>query len=276
MSAAPIWLNGALSKSDSAISAEDRGLLLGESLFETILLANGIPQFWAAHIKRLRNAAAHYQLPFTYDDKILRQAVGDLLAAQETTRRMVLRLTLTGGAGGRGLVPQTAAKANLIIQLSPAADVPESLLLADSAVLRLAGQSGGTHKTGAYLDNILARKQAMAAGADEAVLLNQHGRVACAAAGNVFAAFGTRLITPPLSEGALDGILRHAVLTADKPAGYQAVEGLIEADMLRQADAIFVSNSLNGMVAAGYDAVSAAQKKQGLAINEALPHFTEF
>ncbi len=278
-----IWLNGILCAPENAISAQDRGLLLGESVFETLLVKNQIPQFWQAHVTRLNRAVKAFDLPLGYDEAALRQGVIDLLSAHKRRERQVLRLTVTGGNGGRGLIAANDAPANTLMHLSEAALPPEALKLADSRVIRLAGntldldgEAANAHKTGAYLDNILARKQALRAKADEAVMCNQYGRIACAAAGNVFAAFGNHLITPPLSEGALPGIIRAALLALENFAGWHIKESLIEAERLKQADAIFITNSVNQIVPAGYHALTADEKKQGLVLNEALPQFSEF
>lgn len=271
-----IWLNGNLCDADNAISAQDRGLLLGESLFETLLLKHGIPQFWDAHMARLKAAAEHFDMTLSFDEAAIRQGVIDLLAAHAATPRQVLRLSLTGGNGGRGLVAAAAQPGNLLMQISPAPAPPDGLILADCDILRVAGQASSAHKTGSYMDNILARKQAIAAGADEAVMCNQFGRIACTAAGNIFAAFGNRLLTPPVSEGALPGIIRNALLAEKKIAGRQITEGLIEVERLQHADAIFVTNSVNQIVAAGYHTPTVAEKKQGHVLNEALPEFFDF
>lgn len=281
-----IWLNGTICPPERAISAQDRGLLLGESVFETLLVKRGIPQFWQAHIDRLLAAAAAFDLACPYDKPALKRAAQELLA-QETSpsARQILRITLTGGDGGRGLVPAAPTTPNLMMQLSPTGPAPEALYLADCSVLRLAGQASTAHKTGNYVDNILARREAMGQQADEAVMRNQYGRIAGAAAGNIFAAFGKHLITPPVSDGALPGTVRQALLAQSRVGPWQITEGLIEADRLRQADALFVTNSLNGVVAAFYGpekdtTQNEAQKKQGsdmaFALAQALPESLEF
>ena len=270
-----IWLNGTLQPAEAAFSADDRGLLLGEAVFETLLVSRGVPQFWEAHLARLDAACTAFGLAPLMPRDSLRDGVLALLAAHDAAPRQVLRLTVTGGAGGRGLVPAAPIAANWLMQLSPAADPPQALRLHLSGIERPTGVTA-QHKTSAYLDNILARREALAAGADEAVLVNRHGRVACAAAGNLFVQSGPRLITPPLSEGALPGIIRGALLQAGSAAGLDVVEGLVDSALLQTAEAHYVSNSLNGVVAAGFGAVGDAQKKQGRALSAALPQFTIF
>lgn len=276
-----IWLNGALREAEGAISANDRGLLLGEAVFETLLVQDGVPQFWDAHMARLHAACAAFSFPTPYDDASLKDGVKALLGAHaqhaQQAARQVLRVTVTGGAGGRGLVPQAASHGTWLMQLSDAAAQPTYLRLHESDITVLAGGASSGHKTSAYLDNILARRAALAAGADEAVMFNQYGRLAGAAAGNVFVQTGKQLITPPVSEGALAGIIRAALLHAGEMAGLSVKEGLIGRDLLAKADALFVSNSVQSVVAAGFDPeASAAQKKQGHALCEALPQFDGF
>ena len=110
----------------------------------------------------------------------------------------------------------------------------------------------------------------------DAVHLGTSGRIACAAAGNLFVAQGDTLITPPVSEGALPGIIRAALLDVNEIDGMRIEEAAIEMATLHASPAIFITNSLNGIAAAAYIAATEAQKKQGLALNEALPEFDKF
>ena len=272
-----IWVNGTIREPDGAISANDRGLLLGEAVFETLPVVDGVPQFWDAHMARLRAACAAFSFPTPYDDATLKDAVKALLQTQKEQERHVLRLTVTAGAGGRGLVPPSPSAGTWLMQLSDAAPQPDYLRLYESDVAVLAGGVSGGHKTSAYLDNILARRAALAAGADEALMFNQYGRLAGAAAGNIFVQTGKQLITPPPSEGALAGIIRAALLQAEKVAGLNIKEGLVGRDLLAKADALFVTNSLQSVVPAGFEReAGAAQKKQGRALCEALPQYLDF
>ena len=275
-----IWLNGDIVSAEAAISANDRGLLLGESVFETLLVKNQVPQFWTAHLARLAASCTALGLACPYDDAVLRDGVMALFAADNALHgekmRAVLRLTVSGGAGGRGLVPTAQATPMVMMQLSDAPPRPDALRLHMSDILRFAGQFSATHKTGQYVDNIMARRQVLAAQADEAVMANQHGRLACAAAGNIFVRFDDRLLTPPLGEGALPGIIRGALLEKAQIDGLQIEEAAIDMARLEKADALYVTNSVNGVVAAAFGQADMAQKKQGLVLNDALPEFSCF
>ena len=82
-----IWLNGELRDADNAFSAQDRGLLLGESVFETLLVINGIPQFWQAHMARLAAACHAFDLDNPYGDDALRAGAIAVLAEHVPTGR---------------------------------------------------------------------------------------------------------------------------------------------------------------------------------------------
>ena len=143
-----IWLNGEIREAEGAISANDRGLLLGEAVFETLLVHKGVPQFWDAHMARLATACAAFSFPMPYNDAKLRDGVKALLALHEKNARQVLRLTVTGGAAGRGLVPAHAEDGTWLMQISDAAPPPAYLHLHESAVPVLArGASSGIKQT---------------------------------------------------------------------------------------------------------------------------------
>lgn len=283
-----IWLNGNIRDAAGAFSAQDRGLLLGEAVFETLLVVDGVPQFWDAHLARLTRACTAFGLVMPYDTAALKNGVLSLFdahaikpKADRPGARHVLRLTVTGGDGGRGLVPQNTGAPNWLMQISDAAAPPAYLRLHESDIAVLAGGATAGHKTTAYLDHILARRAALNAGADEALMFNQHGRLAGAAAATIFVQTGKQLITPPVSEGALAGIIRAALLQLGEAGGLNIAEGLIGRDLLAKADALYLSNSVHGVVPAQLEAghatgPGAAQKKQGHALCEALPQFDRF
>lgn len=281
-----IWLNGTVRAAEGAISADDRGLLLGEAVFETILLKQGVAQFWSEHVARLQAACAHFGFAQTHNETELKQAVHDLCDTQPKAARQVLRITVTGGAGGRGLVPAEPSPPTWLVQLSAAPDPPPFLRLHISDSEQATASPSRGFKTTAYLDHIMARRQAIATGADEALLRNPHGRICGAAAGSLLVQSGRQLITPPLSEGALPGIMRAALLAQGHCAGLDITEGLVDIDLLHRADALFIANSVLEVVPAVLSTAThtppesglptAGQKKQGHALCEALPQFNAF
>ena len=119
--------------------------------------------------------------------------------------------------------------------------------LATAQVRRNQGSPASRLKSLAYLDNVLARRQAQGLGADEALMLNTVGEIACAAVANVFWIAGDRLFTPSLDCGVLDGILRAGVLAAARRLAIEAAEVRADSQALGDAEAVFVTNSLIGM-----------------------------
>jgi len=99
----------------------------------------------------------------------------------------------------------------------------------------------------AYLDNVLARASAREAGADEALMLNTRGEVACAAAANIFWLKEGLVHTPDLDCGVLDGVIRAWVLAMCRNLGQPAAEVRMPLAALADAEAIFLTNSLMGV-----------------------------
>ena len=116
--------------------------------------------------------------------------------------------------------------------------------LSAEAVRRNETSPASRLKALSYLDNILARAQARAAGADDALMLNTRGEIACAAAANLFWIEDGRLFTPALECGVLDGIMRAQVLAV---AGINVAEVRAGREALDRAEAVFLTNSLVGI-----------------------------
>ena len=249
-----IWLNGNIVAAEGAVSANDRGLLLGEAVFETILIKNGVAQFWPEHLQRLWQACAYADLPTPYTPEVLQQAVSSLMAKTASAPRHVLRITVTGGDGGRGLVPQTVSPPNWLVQVSPSAPVPALWHLVDSEALGDANRP--PYKTTSYLENIRARRAALKAGGDDAILFNQHGDLVGAPAGNLFIGINNRLLTPRLRDGALPGIIRQQILqlkTVEMDGQQWRIdEAALSRQMVSEAQFIVMSNSIMEVLACDY------------------------
>jgi branched-subunit amino acid aminotransferase/4-amino-4-deoxychorismate lyase len=220
-----------------AIPFDDRGLLLGEGLFETLLALDGEIRHLDAHLDRMASGCAVLGLPF---DRA--EAEGLCRRMIPATGRVALRLTLTGGSGGRGLDRPADLTPRLFARVAPVAPVTTPARAMLSSVRRNEGSPASRLKTLAYVDSVLARTEAVAAGADEAIMLNNRGELVCGAAANLFWVAGGRLFTPALHCGVLPGITRARLLAA------QAVEEVaVGPEALDQAEAVFLTNSLIGM-----------------------------
>lgn len=219
------------------IPQNDRGLLLGDGLFETLLAVDGETPHLAAHLDRMAAGCAVLDLPF--DRTLAERRVSD---ATPAAGRFAVRLTLTAGSGGRGLDRPAVPLPRLFAKAAASAPVtaPASAIVA--ATRRNEGSPAARLKTLSYLDNVLARAEAKAAGVDEAVMLNNRGELACAGAANLFWIEDGRLFTPRLDCGVLAGITRARVM-AREPVEEVAVG--IEA--LDRAQAVFLTNSLIGV-----------------------------
>ncbi|MFD1704204.1 aminotransferase class IV [Methylopila henanensis] len=236
-------LNGApVDGAHAVFDLADRGLTLGDGLFETIPVFGGRPVLLARHLDRLEAAAAEIRLPV---DRAFCESEALALAAS-ADGDCVIRLTVTRGAGARGLAIPDGGEPTVIAAASPypkgALNAP--IRLATVSVRRNPTSFAARAKTLSYLDSVLAFDAARRAGADDALMLNVSGRVACTAMANLFAAFDGTIVTPPVSEGVLPGVIRALVLEVCASLGLAAEERPLAVDDLFGADAVFATNSV--------------------------------
>ncbi len=234
-----LWLNGALLPEDTArIHPADRGLLLGDGLFETMAATGGeVPQIMRHHA-RLAAGAALLRIPLPLTATALAAACRDLLGANGLAEA-ALRLTLTRGPGPRGLAPDPQASPTLLLTAAPLPPPGAPPRLVISGIRRDEDSPLAAVKSLNYLPNVLARMEAAERGADDALLLNRAGRVAEASAANLFVRLSGEWLTPPVAEGALPGIRRACLLEAGRLR-----EAAITPAQLRLAQAACLGNAL--------------------------------
>lgn len=238
-----LWINGRIQPGPSvAFDLSDRGLLLADGLFETMACSHGAVIWRDEHLARLAQAAADLAIPC--DLALAGQAL-DALAAADPGAGAV-RLTLTRGPAPRGLRLPDISHPTLFATRAPwrAQGLFQPITLATSPIRRNSTSPTSRLKTLAYLDGVLGLRQALAQGADDALFLNEHGRVACTSAGNLLLIRDGQLITPPVSDGVLPGITRARLLALAPVVGLQAIEASLSLADLVQADHLFTSNSL--------------------------------
>ncbi|MEW6256017.1 MAG: aminotransferase class IV [Pseudomonadota bacterium] len=231
-----VWLNGTLQDAEAArIAPTDRGFTLGDGLFETIKARDGAPLRLEAHLARLRRGAGLLALPVPRVDFVA--ALGETLAANGLSDG-VLRLTLSRGPAPRGVLPPKEPEPSLLITAGPLPpDGPVRLVVARVTRRNEFSPLCGI-KSLNYLDNILARQEAAGRGADDALILNTQGRIAETSMANVFVVKDGALVTPPLKDGALPGILRAELLKRG------AVEQPLMPGDLARVKEMFLTTSL--------------------------------
>lgn len=242
-----IWLNGRLVAREQAhIDPADRGLLLADGLFETLRAYRGHVFKLEEHLQRMAEGAAELGIPLPLDPPSIAQAVRETLDVNQLSDAAI-RITLTRGPGQRGLLPPKDPRPTLIVSAAPY-HAPPSV---DGFIAVIAKRARRNEKsltarikTLCYLDNVIAQTEAEAAGADEAIMLNNQDAIACGGRSNLFAVIDGTLRTPAPEDGALPGITRHAVLTLCKAEGTPVIEGAMTRSELLTASEMFVTNSL--------------------------------
>jgi branched-chain amino acid aminotransferase len=236
-----VFWGGQLVKASKArIDPADRGLTLGDGLFETIAVRDGRAQRIGAHLIRLRDGAGTTGLNVPLSDQEIIAAFEDVIDANGISEG-VLRLTLTRGAAPRGLLPPVPAQPSLLI--TGAAQDVTTAKAATAVIATVTRRNEHSPLSGiksiGYLDAIMAAREASSRGADDALLLNTAGNLAEATAANLFLVIDGGAVTPPVHDGALPGVMRAEVIKA-----LAAAERTLKPADLANATEAFLTNSL--------------------------------
>jgi branched-subunit amino acid aminotransferase/4-amino-4-deoxychorismate lyase len=247
-----VFLNGKfLPETEAVVPLNDRGFLLGDGLFETIRVAQGRPFRLAQHLERLVRGADFLKIKLPLTAKEIQKTAGELIAKNELAEA-ILRVTLTRGVGARGYSTQGADQPTLALTLHPLppqnGDEPLLWSLITSSLRIPASDALSSFKVTSKIVNVLARAEAQAQGADEALLLNGNGEVAETAGGNLFWVYQDKICTVPTGRGVLPGITRAVVLEICQALGLETNKRVIKPEMLRNAEGIFVTQSALGII----------------------------
>lgn len=254
MTKAACWINGSIAPANEArISVFDHGLLYGDGVFEGIRFYHGKAFRLEAHLMRLERSAAAIRLALPCNRAVLARAITDTIVAYGQPNGY-LRLIVTRGEGRLGLDPSSCSRPNVIVIADELAVVAQTVRERGARVIiaatrRLAPDGLDPRiKSLNYLNHILARIEATNAGADEAILLNQRGHVAEGSAENVFIVRDDELLTPPATDGALEGITRMAVLETATAAGLHWREATLSPYDLYTAGECFLTGTGAGLI----------------------------
>ena len=231
-----VWINGALVPEDQArISPFDHGWLVGDAVFETLVIVRGMPFAARRHLERLAYSAEHLGVTLP-DADVLREAMIAVAAANGLDEGR-LRVTVSSGTGplgsSRGDSPPTATVAATPQPPWPATTAVATMRWTINEHSPLAGL-----KTVSYGANVRALASAKATGASEAVFANTQGQLCEGTGSNVFLAHQGQLITPSLASGCLAGITRQLVIELTG-----AVEQDVPLSALAATDEAFLTST---------------------------------
>jgi 4-amino-4-deoxychorismate lyase len=232
------WVDGAAA---DAVPADDRGLLYGDGLFETLRCGQGEPRFLELHLQRLQAGCAALALPMPDLDLLRRELRG--AAAGEAD--CLVRLTLTRGSSAtRGYAPPVPCRPRRVVArhaLPPPAG-ERGIRACFSPVV--AGQSpslaGIKHLN--RLENVLARARLAGTGCDEAILATADGELVGGTMSNLFVVLDGRLLTPPLLASGVRGVMREVVCREAGACGFEVLERPLRRTDLAAASEIFFTN----------------------------------
>ncbi len=234
-----VWIDGRIEPADTArIDPRDRGFTLGDGLYETIRVKAGEMVRLDRHFARLHAGLDVLDMPLAVGETALADAMRLVLAANALTEA-ALRLTVTRGIAARGMAPDPTAKLSVVIAAAfYVAPTPARAVIA-TVTRRNEHSPISRVKTTSCLDSVLARIEAARRGADDAILLNTAGRVAEATAANLFAMIDGALVTPPVADGALPGVMRGWISET-----LPVVERPLLPEDLERAEEIFLTSAL--------------------------------
>lgn len=248
-SAGQVWIDGKLVPAAQAgISVMDHGVLYGDGVFEGIRSYNGKVLKLKTHLQRFFDSAKAIRLDVPFSLTQLADAIRQTLDANGRADGYI-RLAATRGVGSMGLDPFLSPTPTVFIVTCDLKMYPQALydqgmkVITSSVVRNHPAALSPRIKSNNYLNNILAKIEAIDAGCLEAVMLNTQGNVAECTGDNIFIAKHGKLITPPLHAGILEGITRNIVIDLARDASIEVNETDITKHDLYTADEMFLTGT---------------------------------
>jgi len=244
-----IYLNGAfVEKEKAVVSVFDHGLLYGDGVFEGIRSYGGLVFRLKEHIDRLYRSADAIQLKIPLTKLEMMNATVDTLK-ENKLKDAYIRLVVTRGPGDLGLDPRKCKVATVFIiadkiKLYPEEFYRKGLKIVTATTKRNLPQALDPRiKSLNYLNNILAKIDAIKAGTEEAIMLTHDGFVAECTGDNIFMITKGELVTPPTTVGALEGVTREAVMNVARALDIPVYEKMLKMDDMYAADEMFLTGT---------------------------------
>ena len=245
--AVKVWVNGEqVDPAAASIAALDHGLTVGDGVFETCRVVNGVPFALKRHVKRLDRSMAGLGLPAA-DHGVLEAGIKAVLEGEPIPFGR-LRYTVTGGAGPLGS-DRLASPLTYIVAAGPQEPNPATGKLVVVPWTR--NERGATSglKTTSYAENVVALAYAKERGAVEALFANTVGNLCECTGSNVFVVVDGQILTPDLASGPLAGVTRELVVQWCRQEGLTVVVEPLPMSILEQAEEVFITSSTKDVLA---------------------------
>jgi branched-subunit amino acid aminotransferase/4-amino-4-deoxychorismate lyase len=232
-----VSLNGVLlPEREAFVPALDRSVTHGIGLYETFKLAGGVPVFFDEHMDRLQSGLEVLEIAVPWDRATIARSIVELSGASGIADGGC-RVLVTGGAAWGG----------------PSVLIRNDVREQPARPLRVISHRGirvsGALKAMTFMQSYLAQRAALAAGADDAIFVDDEGRMFEGATSNIFLARGGALVTTPAEGAILPGVMRAALERVAEADGIAVVEAYGRVADLRPDDAMFLTSSVRGIVA---------------------------
>lgn len=236
-----VWVGGRVRRPEEAwVPALDHGLTVGDGVFETCKVSDGVPFALTRHLARLERSATGLGLAAPEVDQV-RDAVAQVLDAVHVPFGR-LRITWTAGPGPLGS-NRTPGSGTLVVAAEAAAPWPAGARAVRVPWTRNERAATAGLKTTSYGENVMALAYAHERGGSEALLANTRGELCEGTGSNVLVVDGDELVTPPLSSGCLAGITRQLLLEWAVDEGLPLVERELPFDVLDRAGQVLLTSS---------------------------------
>lgn len=222
----------------------NRSLFFGEGVFETFRYKSELPVFFDRHLTRLNRASDYLCIPCPSVD-ILEDFVTDSVSKSGYKDAYVKICLFSYGGNIYSDKPQNYVLCSVIKQYPPRQD---------NITICIAGETKNStsklnyHKTTNYLQNVISKKEAMELGYEESMFINEKGNVTECTAHNIFWIKDNKIFTPSVENGLLAGVTRGVVIEICRKLSVFIQEGEFDVSVVQNADGIFLTNAISGMV----------------------------
>ncbi len=242
---------------EARVAAMDHGFLYGDSVYDTVRTFGGVPFLMDRHLDRLQRSLDRVFIPLPVSRKDILAEVDRTIQAYQahhrTSEDVVIRIVLTRGVGPIGLDFSLCERSSFLVYVFELPDISDAMF--EKGIPVVISKIRRNHpraldpaiKSGNFLNNILAYKDAKDAGANEAIICNADGYIAEGTTSNVFLVKGG-LVWTPHTNGILDGITRAVVFEEARAAGIAVGETNIPPEALFSADEAFITSSLKAVM----------------------------